>query len=830
MNIFLKILIPVLLPVSIFLFLPETSAAQTPAIVFVSRNLEQNGNIFYPQSGLLPGMGPFSRFKVVGGRLLVRESNGNLRVLIDSTMNFGGIHLFDFQSPCVFWDASKIVFSAVENRDSSWRIYEINSNGTGFRKITFTDRNINLFQFGPIAQKFVNYDDIDPCYLPDGRICFASTRYPALNEYTGARTTNIYIIKSDLSNVYRLTSERNGAEKPTINPIDGKIVYARYWLNIDMPSIITASGLTRDSMLALTKDVANVWQTASIRPDGNGLDMYSGTGNNRLGMMNYKPSITQDGKLLGVFVPHTPMGYTSGSPGIRWFAKGMDYPHYIAGVDQNNQQLFVQNPPSTGTMQPPYATDPVEMPDGKILFSYATQVVNQDYGLYTININGTGLSSFFDIPGKLELNAQILAARTVPPIIVDLVPDTSDDLPPTIDPGTYFKNGGFRFDCVNMFFNGDVDKPMEDAPPISKFARINFYLNFQRQDSLGRDSAIFFDSREVQFSGQINFDLAPADVSMFEQVTDSVGKVIHGATGQVAHVSGMNFGRPGTGTKCVGCHAGHTQITVPPNLSEGQYFNISTSASVTQSSFVFINDSNQFPGSRVIDRRAQNDSIAVNWIANGTNNEFVDLKWNIPIDIRRVKLYNIKSNPSTNTTIQVTDCEVFLYNQGSQVGHIASTGPITQTGTEFQIPGSPITIDEEKVIVKSFTGLVNGQNKAGLAEVETNARISYYDINGVHQISGIAEKFSLGQNYPNPFNPTTKIKYSIPASNSFAYSVKLVVYDITGREVKTLINQIQTRGSYEIDFNAANFASGIYFYKLTAGSDYSEVKKMVLLK
>src|SRR5205085_6083235 len=135
------------------LFLAEQAPAQTP-IVFVSRNLEANGNIFYTQSGLLPGMGPFSRFKVVGGRLLVRESNGNIRVLVDSTINFSGLHLFDVQSPCVFWDASKIVFSAVENRDSSWRIYEINSDGTGFRKITFKDRNINLSHFGPIASMF----------------------------------------------------------------------------------------------------------------------------------------------------------------------------------------------------------------------------------------------------------------------------------------------------------------------------------------------------------------------------------------------------------------------------------------------------------------------------------------------------------------------------------------------------------------------------------------------------------------------------------------------------------------------------------------------------
>ncbi len=119
----------------------------------------------------------------------------------------------------------------------------------------------------------------------------------------------------------------------------------------------------------------------------------------------------------------------------------------------------------------------------------------------------------------------------------------------------------------------------------------------------------------------------------------------------------------------------------------------------------------------------------------------------------------------------------------------------------------------------------------GLAEVEANARVSYYDIIGVKQISSIAQRFSLSQNYPNPFNPSTKIKYTIPKLASVpAVNVKLVVYDITGRLVSTVVNAFQSPGTYEADFNASNFASGIYFYKLSAGEDYNEVKKMVLLK
>ena len=223
-----KILSIVFLLCSIFILEPFLTAvyAQYP-IVFVSRNITPGGNIYYPQASLLPGMGPFSRTSVVGGKLLVRESNGTIRVLVDSTINFSGTKLIDVSDPCVYWNASKIVFAGIEHRDSSWRIYEIRADGTGFRKITHSSRNVSLAQFGPIAYKFVKYDDVDPCYLPDGRICFSSTRYPALSQYTAKRVTNLYIIDSTSLNLHRVTTERNGADEPTIDPISGKIVYSR---------------------------------------------------------------------------------------------------------------------------------------------------------------------------------------------------------------------------------------------------------------------------------------------------------------------------------------------------------------------------------------------------------------------------------------------------------------------------------------------------------------------------------------------------------------------------------------------------------------------------
>ncbi len=103
----------------------------------------------------------------------------------------------------------------------------------------------------------------------------------------------------------------------------------------------------------------------------------------------------------------------------------------------------------------------------------------------------------------------------------------------------------------------------------------------------------------------------------------------------------------------------------------------------------------------------------------------------------------------------------------------------------------------------------------------------------VSQHAEITNNFSLSQNYPNPFNPTTTIKYQIPAvvDANFASTkkVSLIVYDILGREVASLVNQKQKPGNYEVKWNAVNQPSGVYFYKLQA-SEYTKTKKMILLR
>lgn len=84
---------------------------------------------------------------------------------------------------------------------------------------------------------------------------------------------------------------------------------------------------------------------------------------------------------------------------------------------------------------------------------------------------------------------------------------------------------------------------------------------------------------------------------------------------------------------------------------------------------------------------------------------------------------------------------------------------------------------------------------------------------------------SLSQNYPNPFNPTTVINYQLPVSGK----VTLKVYDLLGRELATLVNDRENAGSYSVKFDGSRLASGIYFYRLQAGS-FSQTKKLMLVK
>jgi hypothetical protein len=125
--------------------------------------------------------------------------------------------------------------------------------------------------------------------------------------------------------------------------------------------------------------------------------------------------------------------------------------------------------------------------------------------------------------------------------------------------------------------------------------------------------------------------------------------------------------------------------------------------------------------------------------------------------------------------------------------------------------------------------LQTGKYKYRLKQIDANGNYEYFNLNGDVEV-GVPTKYNMSQNYPNPFNPTTKIDFDLP----FNSRVILIIYDLSGREIKRLLNnEMQAAGFYTVMFDGSGISSGVYFYRIAAESGtnkFIETKKMVFLK
>jgi hypothetical protein len=144
-------------------------------------------------------------------------------------------------------------------------------------------------------------------------------------------------------------------------------------------------------------------------------------------------------------------------------------------------------------------------------------------------------------------------------------------------------------------------------------------------------------------------------------------------------------------------------------------------------------------------------------------------------------------------------------------------------------PGDTQTIVMAQLIARGTNNLNSVTKLKLLAQCVWDYYNQYIGIKPIS--SSVPRSFVLFQNYPNPFNPSTKIKFEIPLNKGGqrGLSARLVIFDILGREITTLINEQLKPGTYEATWDVSDCPSGVYFYKLTAG-DFSETKKMVLIK
>jgi hypothetical protein len=130
-------------------------------------------------------------------------------------------------------------------------------------------------------------------------------------------------------------------------------------------------------------------------------------------------------------------------------------------------------------------------------------------------------------------------------------------------------------------------------------------------------------------------------------------------------------------------------------------------------------------------------------------------------------------------------------------------------------------VDKKVEQAQTYTYRIKAYSTFGESDYSNEASLALTDV----KKTDIPTVYSISQNYPNPFNPTTKIKFGLPNAGL----TKLIIYDLLGREVQTLINKELETGYHEINFDAGNFTSGVYFYRIQSG-DFIQTKKMILIK
>lgn len=732
------------------------------AIVFVSRQIPTKGSVYYQEGGSMPGVMPYGRFQVAApGKLIVREANGTLRILVDgSNPTAASLNLIDVNAPDVSYDGKRIVFAGIPSGSYSnapmgnpgaWRLYVINVDGTGLRQLTFSDQNVNLSQFKGLANQFSRYDDTDPAWLPDGRVVFSSTRWPSFGMYGAARTSNLYVVNADGSGLHRITSERNGADRPIVDPLTGKIVYSRWWRNLrvatdDMGTIPDPRGgyIMKDGLCAINSSGTkcfepggkftmerNSWHLASINPDGTGLVQFAGRSNTTFygTLVNhaYGGSFAPDGSFYANFFPMTNGTEASGFGGIRRYQRGPNGYTAIIGIttrDESVQQFVKTNPNSYGVYVGNYAGEPEVLPDGRLVISWA-QDAKQDYGLYTINADGSGLTKIYDNLGATELRARVIRSRPAPPIIPDKVTKVASLLPP-LEQGPYDIDGKFTFQALNVYFNAPVDVDIINAMPVGSANSIRFFIDHQRSQQTGSieafDWPILLEEVLINPNGSVT-SLAPANVPLFEQIRTiqpgydvplTGSNALPAESGGAAHVAGENFGRPGQVASCVGCHAGHTLIPVPANPADAQWTNLATGATVTVSS----TGAGSMKG--INDRRVQmsvpKGTNARYW-ASGSgspNTQWVQLTFPVPVTVRTVRLYNPSS---ADSSIKVLDATVRLFSDAAGTQEVASNNSGTLTAQGTNVNFNEVLARAVRIQFNSVNG-----NAAALGEVEVIAR------------------------------------------------------------------------------------------------------------
>ncbi len=636
-------------------------------IVFVSRrHLDTLDGVYVG-----PPVGPRGRDLATGGALKVLYPDGRV---VELTQGTG---LFDVARPAVSFDGTRVVFAGIRAVTDAWRIYEIGLDGSGFRQLTFDDRQVPVPVDPADWQRnialFREYGDYDPVYLPDGRICFVSTRYMALSGSAGWRAGNLYIMNSDGSHLHRITSLRGGVMTPYALD-DGRILFSALLDNVNPPAVAGAG-------LALLPsdetDTTSRWTLWTCWPDGTDLRRYG-----------YSRGRLEDwgGAFQARQMPNGDTAYTLaaqgdllGSPLVTAVAKlspGLVDVNYAAGVG---------DPERT---EAPHAQSPAPLPDGRVAISFTPWASVQrnwqgrrtaqfDYGLYVIG-GAEGVALLYNAPETDELDPVAVYARQG-----EKVTDSDGAATVTDDP-TLLLGTQATLHNRNVYADLPPEVMAEWSPRWGTVVAVDIYddsqqwLTAPRFPLVERQMPRLVTSAPVEADGSFTAQV-PADRPLILVLRNASGVAVRyalsptvsGVAGE-ARVASHNhvYARPGTIVECIGCHIGH--MAAGELTLDAAKTNLARLASATASSAM---DAFYRAAWRVNDGRLSDEFGRYDWVAREAK-PWVQLDWSAPVQVREMLIYPRRGQYAT------IESAILSLSDGTRL----QVGP-------FSDDGAPLAVD-----------------------------------------------------------------------------------------------------------------------------------------
>jgi hypothetical protein len=186
-----------------------------------------------------------------------------------------------------------------------------------------------------------------------------------------------------------------------------------------------------------------------------------------------------------------------------------------------------------------------------------------------------------------------------------------------------------------------------------------------------------------------------------------------------------------------------------------------------------------------------------------------------------VELNSFTGHLENNSIMLEWSTQTELNNSGFEIERKSGNNQFTKIGF---VPGFGTSIEQQNYYF-SDVNLNPGKYSYRLKQIDHSGNYKYSDIIDFEILSPISS-FQLDQNYPNPFNPRTNIRFSLPVDGQ----VKLVVFNVIGEKVAELLNSKMPAGSHEISLNGEMLPSGVYIYRFDVENQFTESKKMILMK